>query len=383
MISYKCQLIFSSTKEEDNILEFLNESSKVINRCFELLYQYKDKNLSLKETHNICYNKVRKEFPNLPAQTIIKSYKEAKAIYKSIKSNKHKIDKPPVRKSPKLNLDKRLYSNFTSLGIWLTNPFTKNKRLKVSFMLYPKLIKMFNKYETGDPSLIIKNNKVYLNIPFKTPEIILSNLETIGYDLGAKRLAVSSTGIVLDDKEYKKNKRKIRYLKRCLQSKGTKSAKRKLKKIKNKEKNISNNFNHCLANKMLNCKEAIIVLEDLSNLKQNVKKFKNSNIKNTKNNNKLNQISFYKLKEILSYKALLIGKQVVTVSPSYTSQNDCRGIEQGIRKGRRYYTSDKLVFDSDWNAAINIKQRYKKTPLSVLPLDGKLIKQAVLSSSQS
>lgn len=192
MISYKVQLIFRNEKEENDIKDFLFESTKVINRCFELLYHLKDKKISLKKAHQICYNKLKEEFPNLPVQTIIKSYKEVIGIYKSIKSNKHEIETYPVRKKIKLQLDQRLYSNFTINGIWLTNPKTPNKRIKVSFLLYNKLIEMFNKYETGDPNLIIIDNKIYLQIPFKLPELTLKNLATIAYDLGVKRLVVSS-----------------------------------------------------------------------------------------------------------------------------------------------------------------------------------------------
>ena len=218
MISYKVQLIFQNEKEENDIKDFLFESTKVINRCFELLYHLKDKKISLKEAHQICYNKLKEEFPNLPVQTIIKSYKEVIGIYKSIKSNKHKIETYPVRKKIKLQLDKRLYSNFTINSIWLTNPKTPNKRIKVSFSA---------------------------------------------------------------------------------------------------------------------------------------------------------------LKNILLYKALFLGKEIVTVSPAFTSQDDCRNIERGVRQGRRYFTSDNKVFDSDWNAAINIQQRYKRTPFSVLPFDGTLKRQVV------
>ena len=63
--------------------------------------------------HDLCYNKLRKEFPELPAQAIIKAYKEISASYKSIKSNKHKIETPLEKKGFSLRLDKRLFSKFT------------------------------------------------------------------------------------------------------------------------------------------------------------------------------------------------------------------------------------------------------------------------------
>ena len=49
---------------------------------------------------------------------------------------------------------------------------------------------------------------------------------------------------------------------------------------------------------------------------------------------------------------------VVTVNPEYTSQNDCRGLEQGKRQGRRYYGIDGKQLDADINASVNIANKY-------------------------
>jgi transposase len=74
----------------------------------------------------------------------------------------------------------------------------------------------------------------------------------------------------------------------------------------------------------------------------------------------LSQVPFFQLKTILTYKAQALGKRVVTVSPEYTSQEDCRTSERaGVRKCCRYFCNDGCVFDTDWNAAINISKRYK------------------------
>jgi transposase len=74
----------------------------------------------------------------------------------------------------------------------------------------------------------------------------------------------------------------------------------------------------------------------------------------------------------LTYKALLKGKRVETVSPSYTSQIDCMTSKRdGQRKGCRYYSSSGVIYDADWNAAINIRNR-KHSTSSRVPLDGTL-----------
>ncbi len=150
----------------------------------------------------------------------------------------------------------------------------------------------------------------------------------------------------------------MRYKKRRLQSCGTKSARRKLKKLRHKEKNINKNFSHHLANKLISDTNAdILVLENLKSLK--VKKHKKQN------KNRISQVPMYELRRILTYKALLHNKQVITVSPSYTSQIDHRtGKIDGQRIGGRYIGKDNQVLHADVNAACNIGLR-SKHPCSI------------------
>lgn len=84
---------------------------------------------------------------------------------------------------------------------------------------------------------------------------------------------------------------------------------------------------------------------------------------------------------------------MVTVNPAFTSQNDHRGLKRGERKGCRYYASDGVVLDADWNASINIARKYTSKqkinkishPISFsFPFDGGLnFLGRVLSITQS
>lgn len=125
---------------------------------------------------------------------------------------------------------------------------------------------------------------------------------------------------------------------------------------------------------LINSTEAsIIVLEDLSKIKKNTSRTSDG-YKRVKHNNALSQVPFYEFKRIIGYKAPVAGKQVETVSPMYTSQMDCRtSTRDGERHGRRYICSDGIIFDSDWNASINIGQRSNHLVSSKLPIEGQLI----------
>ena len=94
-------------------------------------------------------------------------------------------------------------------------------------------------------------------------------------------------------------------------------------------------------------------------------------INRKRHNNRFGQVALKQLQSALEYKAPLVGKRVATVEPAYTSQNDCRGIAKGKRLGTRYYAADDLVLDADWNAAINIANRYRPSTFE-LPICGKL-----------
>lgn len=374
ILTYNIQLKFD--KQEDfafwqNTLEM---ATQAYNACANFLYA-NNIPLNIKDVHNAVYSWMRDTFPSLPAQGIIKIYKEVLGAVRSIKSNKHKDAEIPQKHNLSMRLDKRLYANLDSEGISLTSSI-KRKRTRLHFVLFDKVKDLFNLYKTNDPLLFMRDGKIYLSVPFEVSEKPLKDNTCIGVDLGIKRFITTSEGKVFIDKEFNARKRKLRYLKRCLQSKGTESAKRHLNKLSKKEKNMSKCQTYKAVNALLSDTSAsIIVMEDLSKIKQNTSK-NEEGIKRAKHNNMLSQVPFYTFKRILTYKATLVGKQVVSVSPTWTSQMDCRTNKRdGKRQGCRYYCSDGIVFDADWNAAINIVQRYNKHPQSsdTLPIDGKII----------
>ena len=232
---------------------------------------------------------------------------------------------------------------------------------------------MFQRYVPGDPTIFLRNGKFYMSIPFKGQESPLKNDTCIGVDMGERRFAITSDGLMLNDKGYNARRRKIRYLKRCLQKKGTKSASRHKRKLSRKEQNQSTDMCNHIANAIIASTTAsIIVIEDLSNIKKKTSK-SNEGFKKKSHNRRISQIPFYKFKQILSYKALLNGKRVETVSPFMTSQTDCTtGKKDGVRKNRRFYCKNGTVLDADWNAAINIARKSKHPSSFKTPLDGAL-----------
>ena len=241
----------------------------------------------------------------------------------------------------------------------LINITTEGKRVSTKPYIYPKLQEMLDTYDFGDPLISEKNGEIWVSFSFKVPDINIKPKLALGIDLGIRRFAATSNGQIFIDRSFNKSKRKLRYLRRSLQSKGTKSAKRHLKKLRRTERNRNKDFNHKLANAILKTKANVIVLEDLDLVR--LKKKKHA----YQNKNRISQVGFGYLRQMITYKANLLGKQVVLVNPAYTSQTDCiTGKREGERAGCRFYAKSGLVYDADVNAAVNIA-RLAKLPTSL------------------
>ena len=370
-ITYNAEMVFPNEECRSHFMELLEQARDAYNECAKIIYD-SGIPLDIKSVHNAVYSHIRNGYPKLTSNAVIAIYRDVMGAIRSIKSNKHEDTKIPEKTHLNYKLNRYLYNRLTAEGIWLTTN-TKRIRSHITFKTYPRLQDMFQRYVPGDPTIFLRNGKFYMSIPFKGQESPLKNDTCIGVDMGERRFAITSDGLMLNDKEYNARRRKIRYLKRCLQKKGTKSASRHKRKLSRKEQNQSTDMCNHIANAIIASTTAsIIVIEDLSNIKKKTSK-SNEGFKKKSHNRRISQIPFYKFKQILSYKALLNGKRVETVSPFMTSQTDCTtGKKDGVRKNRRFYCKNGTVLDADWNAAINIARKSKHPSSFKTPLDGAL-----------
>lgn len=360
-LTYNAELLFQSQEDFGKIFAVLKAEQKVFNEASQMHFAKdgKQKN-SIVELHGKFYSKFRSENPEIPSQIVIRGEQSCLSAYRSIKSNKHKISKPIEKKNLSIRLDKRIYS-------WKNNKIKLTSlagRVTADFNRYPRLEELLKSYEFCDPLLFLRDGKIWISLTFKVstkPESV--EKLAVGIDLGVNRAIVTSEGLMIQDKKFNKEKRKLRFLKRQLQSKGTQSAKKHLRKIRRKEFNRNKSQSHLLANSIIKSTEAnVLVLEDLTGLKN--PKGKKKKVSRS-NQNKIGQVPFAELRRILTYKAPIYGKTVILVDPKFTSQIDSRtGLKDGERKGSRYYCKDGVILDADINAAVNIAKR-SKLPVSL------------------
>ncbi|MEK6882845.1 MAG: transposase [Nanoarchaeota archaeon] len=345
---------------KQRILDTLKANLDVWNICSKIYFE-KPKG-GLKHLHSKAYYHIREKRPEIPSQIIIKAEQDVISAYRSIKSNKQKLTENAIKKKLSIQLDKRIYKirgqeiQITSIG---------KGRTSAKIVFYPRLEEAL-KNGHQDPKLFEKKGDLWLAFPCKTPEPILKDTLSIGVDVGIKRAVSTTEGLFISRKDFNKKLGKFSFNKKKLQAKKTYSARNRLKKISKKHYNMSKNFTHNCVNKVLDTKADVIVIEWLRSLK--------SKSKGRYMNRRLSQWAYGEFRRILEYKAQILGKRVVTVNPAFTSQRDWRKIPNGKRQGCRYHASDGIVFDADWNAAMNIANLHTKVsqiPVShIKVLDG-------------
>ena len=351
-LTYNTKLIFQDDDDELNIVKMLESQLLAWNECSKIQFTL-PKN-SIIDLHSKFYKSFRENNSTIPSQVVISAEQSVLSTFRTIKSNKQKIKNPPVKKNLSIRLDKRMYSYKN--GIF--SLISLEKRVKCKPYLFPKLQELNSKYVFCDPLLFVRNGEIYIALTFTIPHIKSQNKLAVGVDLGCVNLAATSEGKLYKCPSFNTRKRQLRHIKSALKSKGTKSSRKHLNKLRHKEHNINNNLSHNLANRIIQDTIAdTIVLENLKSLK--VKKHKYHN------KNRISQIPMFELRRILTYKALLYNKQVITVNPSYTSQIDHRtGKLDGQRIGGRYIGKDGQILHADINAACNIGLR-SKLPCSI------------------
>jgi IS605 OrfB family transposase len=166
-------------------------------------------------------------------------------------------------------------------------------------------------------------------------------------------LCALSDGKIISSKKTVAVKRKYQYNRKKLQQKGTRSAKRKLKKLSGREMRFMRDFNHVVTKQLSSHDVSTYVLENLKGLR--------NQRKDHKLNSWLSNWSYFQFQSFLEYKCEFNGIEVVYVDPGYTSQkcNVCGVTEKNSRKKSNYICSSCGHIDHiDLNAAKNIRYNY-------------------------
>lgn len=328
------------TKDQsDLLLETMKETNIVCDAISEIAWSKRVFN-NFKLHHEVYH--IYKPTSNLSAQMIVRSIAKVSDAYKLDKKTKRAF-----KTHGSIAYDDRImtYKPNNVISLWCMGG-----RQKINFVCHnPDYLT----YIKGEGDLVYKKGKFYLFQTVDVPDKNLIDVESfIGVDFGITDIAVTSDGIKHSANWINEYREKRQNIRSSIQSKGTRNARKLLKRLSGKERTTSTIINHTIAKSIVDSakeRNKGISIEDLTNIRFT------SNRRNKKFRTKLGKWSFSQLRSFISYKSVLNGVKLVIVEPRYTSQTCSSCFHIGDRKNKVFkcdnYKCEVDVVDADFNAA--------------------------------
>ena len=250
------------------------------------------------------------------SQSVIKT---VIGTYKTIHSNNKKWSILPEYKKHRMDLVRGRDYSLIKDGRFSIG--TINGRIKVPYTDDPSL--PIKENVLGTATLVHKHNKWIMFIPvtINVAEISVDDIKNVmGIDVGLRFLATSydSTGKTkfYSGKEVKRKRAHYKQLRSDLQRKNTRSSRKRLKTIGNRENRWMTDVNHQLSKALVESVDSstLFVLEDLTGIR--------SATETVCKKNRYYQVSwaFYQLRSMVEYKARKSGHACIAVDPKNTSR---------------------------------------------------------------
>jgi len=375
---------FHPTPEQARILKTtLEQHTACFNEVAHLGFTTQNRNGV--DLHNETYYPLRKQYPDLPAQLVIAARVKATEAVKSALTwqQKHEASYPKkVAKAKKLGKEPPPFKSVTcphakfcpirydARSSWVkwdsmtASLATVAGRVKLPFTV-SQHAQQYIGYRPCSADLCYRKGKWRLHITVGIPAHSITPIpDVIGVDLGLNRPAVTSTRQFLGEKRWKEQERRIFRLRRKLQKKGTKSAKRHLKKLSGQRFRQRKDHDHVLSKRIVQNAPpgSTIVLENLTTIRETSKIGRGKNDKNVENKRRMHSWSFAQLYSFVTYKAERKGITVVRIDPRHTSQtcSKCGHQARNNRRSQSLFLCRQCGYclNADLNAAYNIREKY-------------------------
>lgn len=190
-----------------------------------------------------------------------------------------------------------------------------------------------------------RDGRFFLMVSVVLPdEMELKVTDVLGVDLGVAFIAADSDGNLHCGKKLNRIRHRNQTLRSKLQKKGTKSAKRLLKKRSKRERNFGSNTNHCISKQIVSLAKRTnraIAVEELTGISRRIRSKRAQNTT-------LHNWSFHQLGTFLKYKSKRAGVPFLRVDPAYSSQqcSECGHTEKSNRKTRDVFCCKSCGFSS-------------------------------------
>ena len=377
---------------EETDAAFRNMTERYAQACNEIS-EYTFNNgliLNSNELQNRLYQTVRKKY-GLKAQLAVSVFKTVTARYKTVETQLKQnpcrfrdgektysfrrdltwLQKPIVFSRPQADLVRNRDYSFVADGNGkrLISINTLDGRVKLEYDL-PKCCQQYfmsDEWKLGTGKLVSLYGQWYLHISAtcETDDTFddAAPRHVVGIDRGLRFLATlydeKGDTMFIDGREIMKKRDRFRQLRAELQARGTRSAKRALKRLSERENRWMSDVNHRITKTLVEKygPDTLFVLEDLTGVSFSER---NMNSRSSAGRSELRSWAFYQLEQYLSYKAEANGSGVIKVSAGYTSQRcpKCGRIHKENRHSDIHeYICDRCGYRSndDRVAAMNIR----------------------------
>jgi IS605 OrfB family transposase len=301
------------------------------------------------DLHKLAYAEARSRF-EIAAQVAVRCIAKVADAYTTHKANGREPKLITFRKHAAQPYDDRIFRLMTdAVSIW-----TLEGRQTIPFVCGERQRKLLA-FRKGEVDLMLVKGKWYLAIVCDVPDPAEIDVEgVLGVDFGVVNIAFDSQGNGYSGDAVEDVRSKLAKRKAGLQRRGTKAAKRRLRKLARKEARFRSHVNHCISKELVARAERqrfAIAVEDLTHIRKRVRARKSQR-------NRLHSWSFAQLRGFVTYKAKLAGVPMVAVDPRHTSQQCpcCGVIDRANRKSQALFLciSCGHTAPADYTAAINI-----------------------------
>jgi len=355
-ITIKCKLL-PNKEQHQQLLDVMSTFNNACDWVSEKAFENKCWNKI--RLQKIVYHELRQRF-NLSSQLAIRVIGKVANSYRYHRNRKSIHMFQPLGT---VDYDARIFSikkdlfSITALGGRIKIPYRSRKSLD-EYNICSQCELQYDKTK----------NKFYMILAVEQKETAPIIVEKfIGVDMGIVNIATCSDGETISGEDVENYRKKITSHKSRLQSKGTKSAKRRLKKISKRERRYKTNLNHIVSKKIVEKAKELGVGIKLEDLSFNKKTFLKFNKKLRDNNAKLGKWAFGQLRDFITYKAKIAGVPVLFVNPAYTSQkcSRCGHTHEDNRKTQSEFVCLECGYESnaDLNAAMNISRAVVNQPI--------------------
>lgn len=297
--------------------------------------------------HKLTYHHIKESF-RLSAQVVVRCVAKVADAFKLDKETERTF-----KTYGAIAFDDRILSWQTHnrvVSIW-----TVAGRQKIPYACGERQKRLLES-QLGETDLVFRKGNFYLLAVCEVPEPSPTDVDDVlGVDFGIVNLATDSEGQRFSGERVEARRGWYAGRRAALQKVGTRSAKRRLKKMGGRQRRFQADTNHCISRQLVSKAQdtnRTIAIEELKGIRSRTTVRKSQRARH-------HNWAFAQLRSFLSYKAQMAGVRVIAVDPRNTSRtcNICGHCEKANRKSQAEFVCRSCghTENADRNAALNIR----------------------------